>query len=93
MVNPTQAKLLQAQLEETQARLIHKKQALTKLGLPTYTLHERDYNPGYTLFRSNSERVDILANIFPCSYLPSRPWLAWQPWCALSKKNELILEL
>ncbi|WP_462270745.1 ABC transporter permease [Ligilactobacillus agilis] len=46
MVNPTQAKLLQAQLEETQARLIHKKQALTKLGLPTYTLHERDYNPG-----------------------------------------------
>lgn len=54
-----------AQLEETQARLIRKKQALTKLGLPTYTLHERDYNPGYTLFRSNSERVDILANIFP----------------------------
>ena len=65
MVNPTQAKLLQAQLEGTQARLINQKQALTKLGLPTYTLHERDYNPGYTLFRSNSERVDILANIFP----------------------------
>lgn len=61
----TQLAQKQAQLEETQARLIHKKQALTKLGLPTYTLHERDYNPGYTLFRSNSERVDILANIFP----------------------------
>lgn len=31
----------------------------------TYTVSDRSANPGYAVFQFNSERVDILANVFP----------------------------
>lgn len=49
-----------------QAAALKKQQAkLKQLGTPTYTLSDRTENPGYTIYRSNAERVDILANVFP----------------------------
>lgn len=45
---------------------VEKQQAkLKQLGTPTYTLSDRTENPGYAIYRSNAERVDILANVFP----------------------------
>lgn len=49
-----------------QAAALKKQQAkLKQLGTPTYTLSDRTENPGYAIYRSNAERVDILANVFP----------------------------
>lgn len=49
-----------------QAAALKKQQAkLKQLGSPTYTLSDRTENPGYAIYRSNAERVDILANVFP----------------------------
>lgn len=45
---------------------VEKQQAkLKQMGSPTYTLSDRTENPGYAIYRSNAERVDILANVFP----------------------------
>lgn len=63
--NPSQAKMLTAKIATKERQLTKQTQALKQLGYPEYTLHNREYNPGYALFRSNSERVGILANIFP----------------------------
>lgn len=49
-----------------QAAALKKQQAkLKQLGTPTYTLSDRTENPGYAIYCSNAERVDILANVFP----------------------------
>lgn len=51
------------QRQETQLATAQRK--LRQVGYPKYTINDRTNNPGYTIYRSNSERIDILANIFP----------------------------
>ena len=53
------------QLAKQEKQLTEAKQALKQTGKVTYTIGDRSANPGYAVFQSNSERVDILANVFP----------------------------
>lgn len=72
-IKQLQAALTQAQAlasaSPTAAKQAAKLQAtittLKQTGKPTYTVNTREGNPGYSAFRSNAERVDILANVFP----------------------------
>lgn len=58
---------LQAQAMANPASL----NAATQIDLPTsaskitYSVNDRSLNPGYEIYHSNVERIDILANIFP----------------------------
>lgn len=54
-----------SQLAKQEKQLTEAKQALKQTGKVTYTVSDRSANPGYAVFQSNSERVDILANVFP----------------------------
>ena len=53
------------QLAKQEKQLTEAKQALKQTGKVTYTIGDRSANPGYAVFQSNSERVDILVNVFP----------------------------
>ncbi|WP_283612185.1 FtsX-like permease family protein [Limosilactobacillus pulli] len=53
------------QLEQQTAALAQKRSQLKQLGQPSYIINDRTSNPGYAIFQSNAERVDILANVFP----------------------------
>lgn len=63
----TKQQKLERQLKAAQQQLTQATQQakLKQLGSPTYTLSDRTENPGYAIYRSNAERVDILANVFP----------------------------
>lgn len=64
----TQAKALAATSSAAASQAKQLSATLTTLkqtGKPTYTVNTREENPGYAVYRSNAERVDILANIFP----------------------------
>lgn len=52
-------------LKQQQARLNQQAQQLKQLGYPKYQINNRENNPGYNIYRSNSEKVDVLANVFP----------------------------
>lgn len=54
-----------SQLAGQEKQLKKAKQTLKQTGKVTYTVSDRSANPGYAVFQSNSERVDILANVFP----------------------------
>lgn len=64
-VSPEQAKVLQKEIEQKSKNVDKQKLLLGQTGYPKYTVNTRDSNPGYTIYRSNSERVDILSNVFP----------------------------
>lgn len=64
-VSPEQAKVLQKEIEQKNKNVDKQKLLLGQAGYPKYTVNTRDSNPGYTIYRSNSERVDILSNVFP----------------------------
>lgn len=53
------------QLEQQTTGLAQKHRQLKQLGQPSYTVNDRTSNPGYAIYQSNAERVDILANVFP----------------------------
>ncbi|WP_201336323.1 ABC transporter permease, partial [Lactobacillus nasalidis] len=54
-----------SQLAKQEKQLKKAKQTLAQTGKVSYTVSDRSANPGYAIFQSNSERVDILANVFP----------------------------
>lgn len=56
---------LQTQLSQAQAQLTSTENNLKNLGYPSYTVSTRSSFPGYSVYRSNSRRVDVLANVFP----------------------------
>lgn len=64
-VSPEQAKVLQKEIDQKSKNVDKQKLLLDQTGYPKYTVNTRDSNPGYTIYRSNSERVDILSNVFP----------------------------
>lgn len=65
LFSSARASQLEKEISQKEIELNKEEQSIKQLGYPTYNVHSRDYNPGYTLYRSNSERIDILANIFP----------------------------
>lgn len=65
LFSSARASQLEKEISQKEIELNKEEQNIKQLGYPTYNVHSRDYNPGYTLYRSNSERIDILANIFP----------------------------
>ena len=65
LFSSAQANQLEKEISQKEIELNKEEQNIKQLGYPTYNVHSRNYNPGYTLYRSNSERIDILANIFP----------------------------
>lgn len=52
-------------IQKQRQRLDHQRQLLNQQGYPQYSVNNRNNNPGYTIYRSNSERIDVLANVFP----------------------------
>ena len=60
-----QIKRREAQIKSEQNKIDDQKEKLAQIGYPKYNVDNRDDNPGYTIYRSNSERIDILANVFP----------------------------
>lgn len=64
-VSPEQAKVLQKEIDQKSKNVDKQKLLLDQTGYPKYTVNTRDSNPGYIIYRSNSERVDILSNVFP----------------------------
>lgn len=52
-------------LAQNERKLAAKRATLKAAGYPSYTVSDRTENPGYEIYRSNSERVDVLANVFP----------------------------
>lgn len=65
LFSSARASQLEKEISQKEIELNKEEQSIKQLDYPTYNVHSRDYNPGYTLYRSNSERIDILANIFP----------------------------
>ncbi|KRN58556.1 ABC transporter permease [Limosilactobacillus secaliphilus] len=63
-----QAQMMNQQVSSAQTA---KSQSLQSAALPTsadkitYTVNDRSQNPGYEIYHSNVQRIDILANIFP----------------------------
>lgn len=53
------------QAKEAASRLAKQEYQLQNLGYPSYTVNTRSDFPGYEIYHSNSERVDVLANVFP----------------------------
>ena len=56
---------MQKEIDQKSKNVDKQKLLLDQTGYPKYTVNTRDSNPGYTIYRSNSERVDILSNVFP----------------------------
>lgn len=54
-----------AVMNSQRSQLANATRRLKQVGYPSYTVNNRNQNPGYTIYRSNSEKVDILANVFP----------------------------
>lgn len=65
----TQLAQIQPQLAPQARQAAHKlaqeRTNLQTMGYPTYTVNNRGDFPGYSIYRSNSSRVDTLANVFP----------------------------
>ena len=60
-----QIKKQEKQIKTEQSKVNRQKDKLAQVGYPEYNVNDRTNNPGYTIYRSNSERVDVLANVFP----------------------------
>lgn len=56
--------MTQALAEKEKALLLQKNQ-IEHFSAPIYQVGDREANPGYTIYRENSERIDVLSRIFP----------------------------
>ena len=55
----------EAEIAENEQELQEAEEALNDLALPVYTVSDRRDNDGYKTYLDNSQRIDILSNVFP----------------------------
>lgn len=54
-----------AQLEKQENKLNKQKQQIKQLGNVSYYVNDRKSDPGYDTYQSNSEKIELITNIFP----------------------------
>lgn len=53
------------EIDDAEEELSESQTDLDKLEAPVYTVNDRKDNPGYKQYLENSQRIDILSNVFP----------------------------
>lgn len=57
----------QKQFASQEAQIKTQKNKLAQIGYPKYQINNRTADPGYSIYRSNSEKIGVLANVFVLS--------------------------
>ncbi|WP_321387821.1 FtsX-like permease family protein [uncultured Enterococcus sp.] len=53
------------EIQDGEKEIAEKQTELNELSAPVYTVNDRKDNPGYKQYLENSQRIDVLSNVFP----------------------------